>query len=99
MLAELLAGVDETSANDITTSELHRSLVNLPVGEQKQALIALVQAEVAAVLRLPTSSAVAVDRPLKELGLDSLTAVELSNRSPPGQKRGCPRRSPSIARL
>ena len=49
-------------------------------GERQQALVELAQEEIAAVLALPGASSVPADQPLKDLGLDSLMAVELRNR-------------------
>ena len=48
--------------------------------ERLKALVELVQEDIAAVLAMPGASSVPVDMPLKELGLDSLMAVELRNR-------------------
>src|ERR1700750_989952 len=48
--------------------------------ERLKALVELVQEDIAAVLALPGASAVPAEMPLKELGLDSLMAVELRNR-------------------
>ena len=48
--------------------------------ERLTALVELMQEDIAAVLALPGASSVPVDVPLKELGLDSLMAVELRNR-------------------
>ncbi|MCK1406911.1 type I polyketide synthase, partial [Bradyrhizobium sp. 76] len=49
-------------------------------GERLAALVELAQEEIAAVLALPGASSVPADQPLKDLGLDSLMAVELRNR-------------------
>src|SRR5262249_56078941 len=49
-------------------------------GERLKALLELAQQDIAAVLALPGASSVPADVPLKELGLDSLMAVELRNR-------------------
>jgi acyl transferase domain-containing protein/NADPH:quinone reductase-like Zn-dependent oxidoreductase/acyl carrier protein len=56
-----------------------RELSLLPPEQREEAIVAAVRAEVARVLSLPSASSVPVDRPLKELGLDSLMAVELRN--------------------
>nr|WP_238434339.1 beta-ketoacyl synthase N-terminal-like domain-containing protein [Micromonospora tarensis] len=48
-----------------------------PAARSTRPLLDLVREQVAAVLDLPSAAAVAADRPLRELGLESLTAVEL----------------------
>src|SRR5262249_31028094 len=48
--------------------------------ERLKALMELAQEDIAAVLALPGAASVPADVPLKELGLDSLMAVELRNR-------------------
>ncbi|MBR0793725.1 KR domain-containing protein, partial [Bradyrhizobium manausense] len=48
--------------------------------ERLQALVELAQEEIAAVLASSGTASVPADQPLKELGLDSLMAVELRNR-------------------
>ncbi|WP_461002181.1 type I polyketide synthase, partial [Streptomonospora sediminis] len=52
----------------------------LPESERGSALLELVQDHVAVVLGHSAPGAVAADKPFKELGLDSLTSVELRNR-------------------
>ncbi|WP_432253951.1 type I polyketide synthase [Streptomyces sp. HNM1019] len=66
-------GTDEASA-------LRRELGALPQGERVERLLVLVRAHVAAVLHYPAPEAVEPDRPFKELGFDSIAAVELRNR-------------------
>jgi NADP-dependent 3-hydroxy acid dehydrogenase YdfG/acyl carrier protein len=56
-----------------------RELGALAETERMAAVLHVVRTEVARVLALSGPEAVAVERPLKELGLDSLTAVELRN--------------------
>ncbi|XXT63555.1 SDR family NAD(P)-dependent oxidoreductase [Sorangium sp. So ce590] len=69
-----------SSATRKEASALRERLSELPEAERLSSLVELVRAEVAAVLGLPRSEAVAVDQVLKDLGLDSLMAVELRSR-------------------
>ncbi|WP_431038435.1 SDR family NAD(P)-dependent oxidoreductase [Streptomyces sp. P6-2-1] len=55
-------------------------MLALPPAERDKALIALVRAEAAAVLNHETAQDIGSTREFKELGFDSLTAVELRNR-------------------
>ncbi|MEU6415702.1 acyltransferase domain-containing protein, partial [Microbispora sp. NPDC046933] len=55
-------------------------LAGLTPEQRGAALLDLVRTEVATVLTHPNPTAIPADRPLIELGLDSLTAVELRNR-------------------
>ncbi|MDX3234013.1 beta-ketoacyl synthase N-terminal-like domain-containing protein, partial [Streptomyces sp. ME19-01-6] len=59
---------------------LHRQLAERNPGEQQEVLLQLVRTQVAAVLGHGGIDAVSPDRPFKELGLDSLAAVETRNR-------------------
>ncbi|GAA2359082.1 hypothetical protein GCM10010376_96100 [Streptomyces violaceusniger] len=69
---------EETGADE--ASALRRELGALPEEERVERLLALVRAHVAAVLHYPAPEAVEPDRPFKELGFDSIAAVELRNR-------------------
>ncbi|HEY0937760.1 MAG TPA: SDR family NAD(P)-dependent oxidoreductase, partial [Trebonia sp.] len=60
--------------------ELARQLSALPERERQPMLTGLVRAETAAILRYPSPDAVEADLPFNDLGMDSLTAVELRNR-------------------
>ncbi|MDR7304450.1 thioester reductase-like protein [Haloactinomyces albus] len=52
----------------------------LPAAEREDALLEIVQGEFAAILDLAGPAGIAPDRPVQDLGLDSLMAVELRNR-------------------
>jgi acyl transferase domain-containing protein/NAD(P)-dependent dehydrogenase (short-subunit alcohol dehydrogenase family)/acyl carrier protein len=59
---------------------LMRRLASTPESERKHVMIDLVRAEVAFVLGHPSPDSIDPGRAFKELGFDSLTAVELRNR-------------------
>jgi NAD(P)-dependent dehydrogenase (short-subunit alcohol dehydrogenase family)/acyl carrier protein len=61
------------------SSGLKQRLLSLSDADRQRALIDLVRAHVASVFSLPSPSAIDPDRPLQQLGLDSLIAVELRN--------------------
>ncbi|MCX5167069.1 SDR family NAD(P)-dependent oxidoreductase [Streptomyces antibioticus] len=59
---------------------LAERLAALPEADRADRVLALVREEAARVLGLRAAEAVATDRPLRDLGMDSVTAVELRNR-------------------
>ncbi|MFC5288697.1 SDR family NAD(P)-dependent oxidoreductase [Actinokineospora guangxiensis] len=67
-------------ANDDKDDSLLDRLSRLPETERAERVLALVREEAARVLGLRSAEAVRPDVPLRDLGMDSLTAVELRNR-------------------
>ncbi|MFG3230073.1 SDR family NAD(P)-dependent oxidoreductase, partial [Kitasatospora sp. NPDC048194] len=87
LLAELpevravLASSAEAAAGSAGSgSELRRSLTDLPEADQLRVLTELVTAHAVAVLGRSGPDGIRPDRAFKELGFESLTAVELRNR-------------------
>ena len=77
----LRSALKRASASRGDTNALRARLASLAgEAERLAALVELAQGEIAAVLALPGASSVPAEQPLKELGLDSLMAVELRNR-------------------
>ncbi|RZQ63965.1 type I polyketide synthase [Amycolatopsis suaedae] len=76
-----LAGVRRRAAarGSATADGLVRRLVALPAGERTEVLAELVRGRVAAVLGHTGTGPVDLDRTFRELGFDSLMAVELRN--------------------
>ncbi|MGW3233773.1 type I polyketide synthase, partial [Kitasatospora sp. NPDC001095] len=76
---EALAAGSRPAATD-AAGTLRTHLLGLAEGERRQYLLDLVRTEAAAVLGHASATRVEEDRAFKELGFDSLTAVELRNR-------------------
>jgi polyketide synthase 7 len=66
--------------DDDTSEALRNELTGLPEPERIDRMVALVRGHAAAVLRYAAPELVGTDRPFKELGFDSIAAVELKNR-------------------
>jgi acyl carrier protein len=71
---------DDAAAADAARTALEQRLAALPRAEQGRVILELIRAEAAVVLEFPSAEAVTAHRPFRELGFDSLTAVELRNR-------------------
>ncbi|MEX5637330.1 type I polyketide synthase, partial [Parafrankia sp. FMc2] len=77
--AVALAG-EAAAAGGAVASSLSQRLDGLPAGERERVVVELVRSEVAGVLGHGSADEVSADRAFRELGFDSLTAVELRNR-------------------
>ncbi len=75
----LLAGIPEAAVPERSTAALRDHLAAAPAAEQERIVLDLVRDQSAAVLGHRAGEAVDADRPFRDLGLTSLTAVELRN--------------------
>ncbi|MEU9117667.1 type I polyketide synthase, partial [Streptomyces sp. NPDC048483] len=67
------------TGEDTTGDALREKLAGLPPAKRAQAVLSLVRSRAAAVLGHPTVDVVGADRAFRDLGFDSLSAVELRN--------------------
>ena len=72
--------VRSTAGGASAPNALKKRLAALQEDDRAQALLEVIRAEVAQVLGLPSERDVDVDKPMQEMGTDSLMAVELYNR-------------------
>ncbi len=83
-IPEAAAELDSTSAADTESSRIRaewtQQLTAIPERRRSSALLDLVRGEVAAVLGYRTPDAIDPERPLKDFGIDSLTAIEVRER-------------------
>ncbi|MBL8197234.1 MAG: SDR family NAD(P)-dependent oxidoreductase, partial [Blastocatellia bacterium] len=72
----------EVSSKEATkeTSELKKRLARLSEKERFSSVVSIVQTEIAMVMSLSNTDGIPAEKQLKELGLDSLMAIELRNR-------------------
>ncbi|MEH1130824.1 type I polyketide synthase, partial [Micromonospora sp. CPCC 206061] len=76
----LLRGLVRVPARRAVGGDLRQRIAGRPEAEQQRVLLDLARTHVAAVLGHASSESVEADVALRELGFDSLTAVELRNR-------------------
>ncbi|WP_438268558.1 type I polyketide synthase [Micromonospora peucetia] len=79
-VARLLAAGQRDGDAPGAASPLRGRLAGLAGPERRRVLLDLVRVHAAAVLRLPSPQALAADRSFREIGFDSLSAVEMRNR-------------------
>ncbi|MEU4230026.1 type I polyketide synthase [Nonomuraea sp. NPDC026600] len=79
-VARLLRAAAESQLADAESAELPRRLAGLTDTERRRQLLRAVRGEIAAVLGHDGADAVEPGRQLRDLGLDSLAAVNLRNR-------------------
>ncbi|WP_435586028.1 type I polyketide synthase [Micromonospora aurantiaca (nom. illeg.)] len=79
-VARLLAAGQRDADPSDTASPLRGRLAGLAAPERRRVLLDLVRVHAAAVLRLASPQALAADRSFREIGFDSLSAVEMRNR-------------------
>jgi acyl carrier protein len=77
-VARALAAAAESGGTG--SSEFAEALAALPERDRQPMVTGLVREQTAAILGYPAPDAVEADRPFSDLGMDSLTAVELRNR-------------------
>ena len=80
MMRGMVRGVRRVSDGERRRSRFAERLAGLSEEEREEALLEAVRKELASVLGLSGPEQVPADRPLQELGLDSLMAVETRNR-------------------
>ena len=79
-LPALLSGLVRVPSKRKSSGSLARRLAGVPEADRHSVLLELVRSEVALVLGHSSSGAIDPDRAFKDLGFDSLAAVELRNR-------------------
>ncbi|GAA2408266.1 SDR family NAD(P)-dependent oxidoreductase [Streptomyces viridochromogenes] len=80
MLRGLVSPARRSAGSTPTASSLHALLADRPAEERVDELLLLVRNEVARVLGHSSADSVTSDQAFKDLGFDSLSAVELRNR-------------------